>query len=87
VSKGSECDVSSLLHSIIHVGPNSPRGPRAPVKKHGVGRDIDVDLVALQSVLLIEPTVVLWGSVPVASLHKGIPQQQREAVMVQAPHV
>jgi hypothetical protein len=40
-----------------------------------VGRDIDVDLAALQPVLLIEPTVVLRGSVPIASLHKGIPQQ------------
>jgi hypothetical protein len=49
-----------------------------------VGRDIDVDPTALQP-MLIEPTVVLWGSVPVASLHKGIPQQQREAVTVQAP--
>jgi hypothetical protein len=50
-----------------------------------VGRDIDVDLTALQVVLLIEPTVVLWGSVLVASMHKGIPQQQREAVMMQTP--
>jgi hypothetical protein len=79
--------VSILLHSIIHVGPNSPHGPRAPVRKHGVGRDIDVDLAALQPVLLIEPTVVLWGSVPIASLHEGIPQQKREAMMVQAPRV
>jgi hypothetical protein len=36
--------------------------------------------------LLIEPTVVLWGPVPLASLHEGIPQQQRKAVTVQAPH-
>jgi hypothetical protein len=40
-----------------------------------VGWDIDVDLAALQAMLFIEPTVVLWGSVPIASLHKGIPQQ------------
>jgi hypothetical protein len=39
-----------------------------------VGWDIDVDLTALQPVLLIESTIVLWGSVPIASLHKGIPQ-------------
>jgi hypothetical protein len=64
--------MSSLLHIIAHVGPNSPRGPRAPVRKHGVGWDIDVDLIALQTVLLIELTIVLWGSVPIASLHKGI---------------
>jgi hypothetical protein len=50
-----------------------------------VGWDIDIDLATLQPVLLIEPTVVLWGSVPVASLHKGIPQQQRKVVMVQTP--
>jgi hypothetical protein len=52
-----------------------------------VGRDINVDLAALQTMLLIEPTVVLWVSVPIASLHKGIPQQQREVVTVQTPHV
>jgi hypothetical protein len=52
-----------------------------------VGQDIDVDLTALQPVLLIEPTVVLWGSIPVASLHEGIPQQQGKSVTVQAPHV
>jgi hypothetical protein len=46
--------MSSLLHSIVHVGPNSTRGPRAPVRKHRVGRDIDVDLTALQAMLLIE---------------------------------
>jgi hypothetical protein len=51
-----------------------------------VGQDTDVDLVALHTVLLIEPTIVLWGSVPIASLHKGIPQQQRKAVTVQTPH-
>jgi hypothetical protein len=41
---------------------------------HGVRRDIDIDLTALQIVLLIELTVVLWGSVLIASLHKGITQ-------------
>jgi hypothetical protein len=51
-----------------------------------VGQDIDIDLAALQLMLLIEPTVVLWGSVPIASLHEGIPQQQRKAMTVQAPH-
>jgi hypothetical protein len=51
-----------------------------------VGWNIDVDLATMQLVLLIEPTVVLWNSVPIASLHMGIPQQQREAVTVQAPH-
>jgi hypothetical protein len=57
--RGSEYHVSNLLHSIVHVGPNSPCGPRAPVRKHWVRRDIDVDLAALHTVLLIEPTVVL----------------------------
>jgi hypothetical protein len=78
--------VSSLPYSIVHVGPNSPHGPRAPVRKHKVGWDIDIDLAALQAMLLKELTVVLWGSVSVACLHKGIPWQQREAVMVQTPH-
>jgi hypothetical protein len=36
-------------------------------------------------VLLVELTVVLWGSVPVASLHKGISEQQRKVVMMQTP--
>jgi hypothetical protein len=48
-----------------------------------VGRDIDVDLTALQTILLIESTVVFWGFVPITSSHKGIPQQQRKVVMVQ----
>jgi hypothetical protein len=52
-----------------------------------VGWNIDVDLAALHAVLLKVSTVVLWGSVPVASLHKCIPQQQREAIMVQTPRV
>jgi hypothetical protein len=51
-----------------------------------VGWNVDVDLTALQAVLLIEPIEILWGSIPIASLHKGIPQQQREVVMVQTPH-
>jgi hypothetical protein len=45
-----------------------------PSRTHRVGQDIDVDLTALEAVLLIESTVVLWGSVPIASLHKDIPQ-------------
>jgi hypothetical protein len=52
------------VHSIVHVGTNSPRGPRAPVRKHRVGWDIDVDLVALPVVLLIEPTIVFWALSP-----------------------
>jgi hypothetical protein len=50
-----------------------------------VGWDIDVDLAALQTILLIESTVVFWGFVPITSSHKGIPQQQRKVVMVQTP--
>jgi hypothetical protein len=50
-----------------------------------VGWNIDVDLAMLQVMLLKEPAIVLWGSVPVASLHKDIPQQQRETVIVQTP--
>jgi hypothetical protein len=40
-----------------------------------VGWDIDVDLTTLLDILLEEPPVVLKNLVPVASLHKGIPQQ------------
>jgi hypothetical protein len=45
------------------------------IRKHRMGWNIDINLATLYAVLLIEQTVVLWGSVPVASLHKGIPQQ------------
>jgi hypothetical protein len=45
------------------------------IRKHRMGWNIDINLATLYVVLLIEQTVVLWGSVPVASLHKGIPQQ------------
>jgi hypothetical protein len=55
-------------------------------QKHGVGWEIDVDLTVLQAVLLEEPPVVLGNLIPVASLHKGIPQQQRKSMMVQTPH-
>jgi hypothetical protein len=34
--------VSSLLHSIIYVGSDGPRGSRAPIRKHRVGQDIDM---------------------------------------------
>jgi hypothetical protein len=61
---------------------NDPHGPWAPIMKHGVGQNIDVDLIALQLVLLEEPPVVLGNLIPVASLHEGVPPQQREAVMV-----
>jgi hypothetical protein len=72
-AQGSECHLSSLFHSIVHVSPNSPHGPRAPIRKHKVGLDIDVDLAALQVVLLIELTIIIWGSISIANLHKGIP--------------
>jgi hypothetical protein len=50
-----------------------------------VGWDIDVDITALQAMLLKEPPIVLKNLVPVASLHEGVPQQQRKAVTVQNP--
>jgi hypothetical protein len=84
-AQGSEHHVSSLLHSIIYVGPDGPRMPQAHIRKHGVGRDINVDLAALQAVLLEEPTVVLRRPIPIASLHEGVPQQHREAMTVETP--
>jgi hypothetical protein len=51
-----------------------------------VGRDLNIDLTALQTMLLKEPIVVFRGSIPIAYLHKDIPQQQREALTVQTPH-
>jgi hypothetical protein len=78
--------VSSLLHGVIHVVPDNPRGPQAPIKKHGVGPDVDVDLIAGQAVLHVEPPTVLENLLSIASLHKGVPQQHGETVMVQTPH-
>jgi hypothetical protein len=78
--------VSSLLHGIVHVVPGNPRGPRAPIKKHGVGQDVDIDLTAGQAILHVEPPTVLGNFLSVASLHEGVPQQHGEAVMVQTPH-
>jgi hypothetical protein len=51
-----------------------------------VGWDINVDLTALRVVLHVKPTIVLWGSVLIASMHKGIPQQWIEVVTMQTPH-
>jgi hypothetical protein len=79
--------VSSLLHGLIHVIPNNPHGPRAPIRKHGVGSNIDVDLTAGQIVLHVEPPTILRNLLSVASLHEGVPQQHGEAVMVQTPRV
>jgi hypothetical protein len=72
-AQGSERYVSSHLHCIIHVIPDGPCGPQAPIGKHGVGQDIDVDLVVLQAVLLEDSTIVLGSRVPVASLCEGVP--------------
>jgi hypothetical protein len=74
-AQGDECQVSSLLHGVVHIIPDDPRGPQALVRKHVVGWDIDIDLAALQVVLLVESPIVLKNLVPVASLHNGIPQQ------------
>jgi hypothetical protein len=44
-AQGGECYMSSLLHGVIQVVPDNRRGPRAPIKKHGVGPDVNVDLI------------------------------------------
>jgi hypothetical protein len=43
-AQGTECHVSSILHGLVHVIPNNPHGPRSPIRKHGVGPDVNVDL-------------------------------------------
>jgi hypothetical protein len=58
---------------------------RAPIRKHRVGPNINIDLAARQALLLVEPSAVLGNLISVASLHEGIPQQHREAMMVQTP--
>jgi hypothetical protein len=77
--------MSSLLHDVVHVILDNPHRPQAPIRKHGVGSDVDVDLTAGQVVLHVEPTV-LGGLLYVASLHEAILQQLGEAVMVQTSH-
>jgi hypothetical protein len=67
--------MSSLLHGIVHVVPNNPRGPQAPIRKHRVGPDIDVDITARKTILLVEPPTVLKNLDPVANLHEGVLQQ------------
>jgi hypothetical protein len=76
--------MSSLLHGVILIIPNDPRGPWAPIRKHGVGQDDDIDLVAGQAVLHVELPMVLRNLRAIDSLHKGVPQQHGEAVTVQA---
>jgi hypothetical protein len=39
-AQGGERHMSSLLHSVAHVVPDDPCGPRAPIRKHSVGRDV-----------------------------------------------
>jgi hypothetical protein len=77
--------VSSLLHGINHVIPDNPSGPYAPIRKHGVGPDVNVDLTAGQAVLHVESPTVLRNLLSIANLHEGVPQQHGEAVMVQTP--
>jgi hypothetical protein len=36
-AQSSERHVSSLLHGVVHVVPDDPRGPWAPIRKHEVG--------------------------------------------------
>jgi hypothetical protein len=77
--------MSSLLHAVVHVIPDNPRGPRAPIRKHRVGLDVDIDLTAGKTVLHVESPTVLENLLSIASLHEGIPQQHGEAVTVQTP--
>jgi hypothetical protein len=50
-----------------------------------VGPDVNVDLTAGQVMHHVEPPMVLGDFLSIASLHKGIPQQYGEVVMVQTP--
>jgi hypothetical protein len=65
--------MTSLLHGIIHVIADDPRGPWASIRKHEVGSDIDVDLTVRQAMLLLELPMILRNLGPVASLHEGVP--------------
>jgi hypothetical protein len=77
--------VSSDLHGIVHVIPHDPRGPHAPISKHGVGLYVDVDFAVGWAVVHVEPPTVLGNLLTIASLHEGVPQQQGEAMRVQTP--
>jgi hypothetical protein len=77
--------VSSLLHGIVHVILDNSCGPWAPIKKHEVGPDVNMDLTVGQTMLHVEPPTVLKNLLSIASLHEGVPQQNGEAMMVQTP--
>jgi hypothetical protein len=79
---GGECHLSSLLHVIVHVVPDNPHGPQAPIRKHGVGLDVNMDLTVGQAVLHVEPPMVLGNLPSIASLHEGVSQQHGEVVTV-----
>jgi hypothetical protein len=78
--------MSSLLHGVIHVIPDNQHGSQAPIRKHGVEPDVNVDLTVGQAVLHVEPPTVLKNLLSVASLHEGVLQQHGEAMTVQTPH-
>jgi hypothetical protein len=77
--------MSSLLHGVMHVIPDNPCRPWAPIRKHGVGSDVEVDHTTGQDVLRVEPPMVLKNLLSIASLHEGIPHQHGEAMTVQTP--
>jgi hypothetical protein len=52
-----------------------------------VGLDVDMVLKAGQAMLFVEPPTVLGNLLPIASLHKAVPQQHGEAMVVQTPRV
>jgi hypothetical protein len=64
--------VSSLLHGVVHVVPDNPRGPWGPIRKHGVGPDVDLDLTEGKVVLHVELPTILRNLLSIASLHEGV---------------
>jgi hypothetical protein len=66
-----ECHVRILLYGVVHVIPDNPHRPRAPITKHRVGWDVDVDLTAGRVVLRVEPPTVLDNLLTIANMHKA----------------
>jgi hypothetical protein len=66
-----ERHVRILLYGVVHVIPDNPHRPRAPITKHKVGWDVDVDLTAGRVVLRVEPPTVLDNLLTIANMHKA----------------
>jgi hypothetical protein len=81
-----ERHVRILLYGVVHVIPDNPHRPRAPITKHKVGWDVDVDLTAGAGRAPCRATHGTRQPPHHSQYAQGVPRQHGEAVTVQAPH-